>query len=201
MHQVQCVENSPERRRLLGLVADLLISNGLHGLSLSGIARSIGSNNRMLLYYFESLDKMLHEASRLAMSRFPKVDRIFTRLAEQEDFQVRLERVWDDISDPENLPFLRFFFQMVGRALYERSDGEAFLTDVRTTWSASLIAVFRAEGYTLDAAHLAATQLLAMWRGLQVALVAGDDPRLLTGAYRSSVRSLLPCRDDPIPKI
>ena len=48
-----------ERQRLLALVGDLILAEGVSTLSLSGVARSIGSNNRMLLYYFGSKEDLL----------------------------------------------------------------------------------------------------------------------------------------------
>jgi AcrR family transcriptional regulator len=185
------VETSPERQRLLSLVADLVINNGMHDLSLSGIARSIGSNNRMLLYYFKSRDQLLQEVFQEVQRRFPKIDGIFDRLREDEDLQTRLERVWDDIGDPDNLSLLQVFFQRFGRALYERDENEVFLKDVSRTWVASLTAIFEKEGYASDTSRIVATGIVALWRGLQFALVAGEDEDILGASYRCSIRNLL----------
>lgn len=185
------METSPERQRLLSLVADLVINNGMHDLSLSGIARSIGSNNRMLLYYFKSRDQLLQEVFQEVQRRFPKIDGIFDRLREDEDLQTRLERVWDDIGDPDNLSLLQVFFQRFGRALYERDENEVFLKDVSRTWVASLTAIFEKEGYPSDTSRIVATGIVALWRGLQFALVAGEDEDILGASYRCSIRNLL----------
>jgi AcrR family transcriptional regulator len=45
---------APERERLLGLVAGYVLEHGIADLTLRRLAAAIGSNNRMLLYYFGS---------------------------------------------------------------------------------------------------------------------------------------------------
>ena len=55
--------DSPERARLLGLATDLILREGVIDMSLSAIARGIGSNNRMVLYYFGSKQGLLDEAA------------------------------------------------------------------------------------------------------------------------------------------
>jgi hypothetical protein len=52
-------------------------------------------------------------------------------------------------------------------------------------------AVFTAEGWAADAAELAATRVVAEWRGLQFALLCGMRPALLTAAYERSIDELL----------
>jgi AcrR family transcriptional regulator len=185
------VETASERQRLLSLVADLVIKNGLHDLSLSWIARSIGSNNRMLLYYFKSREKLLEEVFQEVGRQFPKIDGIFDRLRENGDLQTRLERAWDDIVHPDNMLLLQMFFQRFGRALYEREENAFFLKDVSGTWVASLTPIIEAEGYASDKSRIVATGIVALWRGLQFALVAGEAENILMTSYRRTITSLL----------
>ena len=49
-----------------------------------GIARAVGSNNRMLLYYFGSKERLLEAASEIAIERFPHLAAVFERLATSE---------------------------------------------------------------------------------------------------------------------
>lgn len=185
------VETPSERQRLLSLVANLVINNGLHDLSLSGIARSIGSNNRMLLYYFKSREQLLQEVFQEVERQFPKIGGIFDRLREDENLQTRLERAWDDIVHPDNMLLLQMFFQRFGRALYEREENAFFLKDVSGTWVASLTTIFEAEGYASDTSRVVATGIVALWRGLQFALVAGEAEDILKSSYRCTISSLL----------
>ena len=50
----------PERRQeLLEAVVEYVLKNGLTGLSLRPLAKGVGTSARMLLYHFESREKLL----------------------------------------------------------------------------------------------------------------------------------------------
>ncbi|MEV7694853.1 TetR/AcrR family transcriptional regulator [Microbacterium sp. NPDC089189] len=184
--------DTPERRRLAELVADLILQNGLIDLSLSGIARAIGSNNRMLLYYFGSKERLLEAAADIAIERFPHLDAVFDRLAAASpDFRARLLRAWDDIGADENRPYLVMFFHRFAVALGDPARWEEFLGHLGHGWVDRVRAVFEAEGWTSPDADRAATRLVADWRGLQFALLCGMDRTDLTAAYRDGVDDLL----------
>jgi AcrR family transcriptional regulator len=185
------VQQTPERQRLLGLVADLILENGMLDLSLSGIARHIGSNNRMLLYYFGSKEQLLDEAVLVAMSRFPRLNDMIDRLGEPGDLEARLRRAWSDIGTEENHAYLQMFFQRFGLALRDHGKNDAFLQRVGTGWVLALQAIFQREGYPERDARIAATQLVAAWRGLQFSMLCGVEREVLDAAYAESVRALL----------
>ena len=73
-------EESAERQRLLDLVAGYCIEHGVADLTLRRVAEAVGSNNRMLLYYFGSKEQMIATALVAAGARFPLVLRSFERL-------------------------------------------------------------------------------------------------------------------------
>lgn len=185
------MQQTPERQRLLGLVADLILENGMLDLSLSGIARHIGSNNRMLLYYFGSKEQLLDEAVLVAMSRFPRLNDMIDRLGEPGDLETRLRRAWSDIGTEENHAYLQMFFQRFGLALRDHGKNDAFLQRVGTGWVLALQAIFQREGYPERDARIAATQLVAAWRGLQFSMLCGVEREVLDAAYAESVRALL----------
>jgi AcrR family transcriptional regulator len=194
------VRQTPERQRLLGLVADLILENGMLDLSLSGIARHIGSNNRMLLYYFGSKEHLLDEAVLIAMERFPRLHDMISRLSEPGDLQDRLRRAWSDIGTAENHAYLHMFFQRFGLALRDHGKSDAFLQRVGTGWNSELQAIFEREGYPERDARIAATQLVAAWRGLQFSLLCGVEREVLDAAYAESVRALLAGLNSPGPE-
>jgi AcrR family transcriptional regulator len=183
--------SSPERERLLGLVTDLILRDGVIDLSLSAIARGIGSNNRMLLYYFGSKEKLLHEAALAAFERFPRLGTMFARLAEPGDLFERLDRAWADLAAAENRPYIALYFQRFGVAMRDREQWHAYVDRSTHYWAEDLADILRDEGYGAQDALVAATQIVATWRGLQVALLADGDPALLRDAYRVSLRSVL----------
>jgi AcrR family transcriptional regulator len=50
------------RQRLLELVTDDLVVNGMVGFSLRRAARAAGATHKVLLYHFDSVDDLLHQA-------------------------------------------------------------------------------------------------------------------------------------------
>ncbi|MBZ4487386.1 TetR/AcrR family transcriptional regulator [Microbacterium sp. cx-55] len=184
--------DTPERRRLAGLVADLILADGMLDHSLSGIARQIGSNNRMLLYYFGSKGGLLQAAAARASERFPHLAAVFDRLgADDLPLEARLLRAWDDIGDEANRPYLVMFFHRFGVAIGAPDEWAEFLGELGTGWVALVRDVLVAEGYPQTAAENAATRIVAQWRGLQFALLCGMPAAVLSDAYRVGIRELL----------
>lgn len=185
------VIGSPERERLLGLVVDLILRDGMIDISLSAVARRIGSNNRMLLYYFGSKEALLDEAAMRAYERFPKLRALFERLAEPGDIEHRLFRAWDDLSAPENHSYLRLFFQRFGIAMRESDDWGGFIERAGISWVERVEVQLRGAGFADSACLQGAQSIVALWRGLEILLLAGTPAEQLTSAYRASVRGLV----------
>lgn len=183
--------SSPERERLLGLVTDLILRDGVIDLSLSAIARGIGSNNRMLLYYFGSKEELLDEAATRAFERFPRLGTMFARLAEAGDLRLRLHDAWEDLAAEENRGFIALYFQRFGIAMRDREQWQAYVDRTTHYWAEDLAGILRDEGFTEHRAMRIATQTVALWRGLQIALLADGDVLLLRAAYRAAVEALL----------
>jgi AcrR family transcriptional regulator len=183
---------SPERRRLAGLVADLVLQDGMLDHSLSGIARQIGSNNRMLLYYFGSKGALLQAAATTAAERFPRLAAVFDRLrANDLPLEQRLLRAWEDIGAEDNRPYLVMFFHRFGVAIGAPDEWSEFLAELGTGWVTLVRDVLEDEGHPRRAAENAATRIVAQWRGLQFALLCGMPADTLSDAYRVGIRELL----------
>ncbi|MDX2377690.1 TetR/AcrR family transcriptional regulator [Microbacterium sp. LRZ72] len=185
------MDGTPERQRLRGLVVDLILREGVVDLSLSAIARGVGSNNRMLLYYFGSKQALIDEAADAAFERFPRLRDMFARLRAPGDLEERLLAAWDDLADPDSRPFVRLFFQRFGVAMRDRDEWEAFTERVGREWVETVRSVLVDEGYPAARASSAAIQVIALWRGLQFLLVAGVEAEQLREAYRDSIRGML----------
>lgn len=183
--------STPERDRLLNLVVDLILQGGIIDLSLSAISRGIGSNNRMLLYYFTSKEQLLYEASVVAFHRFPRLATMFDRLRGQGPLIDRLDAAWEDLAAAENRPYLIIFFQRFGLAMREREQWHAYIDRATRFWDDDLTGILAAEGMPLRDARPVATQIVATWRGLQFALLAGADPDVLRVGYAAGIRGIL----------
>ncbi|MEV2190842.1 TetR/AcrR family transcriptional regulator [Streptomyces phaeochromogenes] len=165
-----------ERTRLLRLSADHILAHGVAGLSLRGIGKAVGSNNRMLLYYFGSKEELIAAALTEAGGRFPLLERIFELLDDRDQpLRTRLEAAWELLSADENLPFHRVFFEVLGLAGYQRGRFDAFLGAVATTWRGRVATALSAEGVPADEADDLARELVSLWRGLQLDLLTAGD--------------------------
>ncbi|MEV6171859.1 TetR/AcrR family transcriptional regulator [Streptomyces sp. NPDC051954] len=165
-----------ERTRLLRLSADHILAHGVAGLSLRGIGKAVGSNNRMLLYYFGSKEELIAAALTEAGGRFPLLERIFELLDDRDQpLRTRLEAAWELLSADENLPFHRVFFEVLGLAGYQRERFDAFLDAVATNWRGRVATALRAEGVPAEQADDLARELVSLWRGLQLDLLTAGD--------------------------
>ncbi|MGP4043040.1 TetR/AcrR family transcriptional regulator [Streptomyces sp. 2A115] len=165
-----------ERARLLRLSADHILAHGIAGLSLRGIGKAVGSNNRMLLYYFGSKEELIAAALGEAGGRFPLLEQVFALLDDHDQpLRTRLEAAWELLSADENLPFHRVFFEALGLAGYQRGRFDAFLDAVATTWRGRVVTALRAEGVPAAEADDLARELVSLWRGLQLDLLTAGD--------------------------
>jgi AcrR family transcriptional regulator len=181
----------PEQQRLLELVGDHLLAVGSTGLSLSAIARAVGSNNRMLLYYFNSRDSLVAAASLQVARRFPYLSAMTAGLRDPGPLEDRFDIAWGRITHPDNLPYLRLFFEMFGAATRSSEEYVTFLPSIVGEWVDTVRYVLADEGYGADDALRLGIQIVALWRGLQMALLSGADVEHLRDAQAVGVRSLL----------
>jgi AcrR family transcriptional regulator len=184
-----------ERARLLALTCELILARGVSGLSLSELARSIGSNNRMLLYHFGSLDQLLSAAVDDILGGTELLDRLVELLGSPGSAVDRLAAAWRHIADPERLPHLRLFFARYGMAV-DAPDGYAeFLGQVRDRWTVMVADALRTWPEVEDPDTTAAA-VVALWRGLQMQLICGEPRSSVDAVHTLAIVRLL----DPGPE-
>ena len=174
----------PERDRLLRLTADYVLKRGIDGMTLRGLGTAIGTNNRMLLYYFGSKEQLIGLALAEAAQRFPA----FTAgMAALDDPGVpladRLLAAWRGIAAPENLPFLQLFFEVFGQAVHNPGRFDDFLARVGHDWTNQVAKALQAEGITATEAAALAREIVAVWRGLQFDLLSTGDADAVAASY------------------
>ncbi|WP_432488983.1 TetR/AcrR family transcriptional regulator [Kineococcus sp. SYSU DK018] len=179
-----------ERERLLGLVAAHVLEHGVTSLTLRGLAGATGSNNRMLLYYFGSKEALVGEALRVVgEERFPVFATAWAVL-ERGDGPLRedLHRTWSAIAAPGNVPFLRLFFEVFGQAARGDERWAGVLGDIGD-WQRPAAARFAREGLPPAAARARATELVALWRGLQMTLLITGDRDAVDAVQRQALEA------------
>jgi AcrR family transcriptional regulator len=170
----------PERRaRTLAKAADYVLANGLEGLSLRPLAAALGTSTRMLLYDFESKEKLIDEVlaeirGRLAGLLAELQARPATGSAET------LAAVWEWVSADERVPFMRVFFQAYVDALAHPESYAGRGRPMVGDWLEFLGSQWRPR--PLDPAS--ATLFVAVIRGLLLDRLSAPDPERTDHALR-----------------
>ena len=174
------------RARTLARATDYVLEHGLAGLSLRPLAAALETSPRMLLYDFESKERLVAEILAEARRREAAllVDR---RTAPGATEAETLRFVWDWISGEERRPFLRLFFEVYVDAMTHPGkypgDAEPMVADwldvVRSTWSND------------GADEAFATMLIAVVRGLLLDRLATADGRRTDDAFDRFVALLV----------
>jgi len=180
-----------ERARLLGLARDYVLEHSVVDLSLSELARGIGSNNRMLLYHFQSLDQILGAAIDEILDRSLFVTKLTELMLAENSSGARIAAAWQHISNPERLPHLRLFFARFGMASDRPDHYGPFLERTRTEW-AEAVAAALADDDRIPDPRQTALAIVAVWRGLQVLLITGEPKPIVDSSHTLAMKALLP---------
>ncbi|MCW0211754.1 MAG: TetR/AcrR family transcriptional regulator [Pseudonocardia sp.] len=179
----------PERERLLGLAAEYVLEHGIADLTLRRLGSAIGSNNRMLLYYFGSKEQLISQALLAASYRFPTFAAALSGLDGPGALADRLDACWAAIAAPENRPFVTLFFEVFGVAAHRPGRFDEFLTRVGNDWTNDVARSLRTEGLPASAAPPMARELVALWRGLQFDLLSTGDAETVAASHTVAARA------------
>lgn len=177
----------PERRReMLEAVVEYVLKNGLTGLSLRPLAKGIGTSARMLLYHFESREKLLA----LVIETIREQLRLFlvaqaTSGADKRNLSTGLRMFWSLASRPDAEPYLRLFFEVYALAVHDRGRYGAFLDTVIHGWIAIL------KDSVEDGDIAMATLTIAVTRGLTLDLLATRDAERTGAAFELFVQEVI----------
>jgi AcrR family transcriptional regulator len=179
-----------ERARLLRLVRDHILAHGVVELSLSELARAIGSNNRMLLYHFRSLDNLLTEAINTVLDGDALISHLSDLLGSGTDIADGIATAWRHISDPTLLTHLRLFYARFGMAAESPQRYADFLERTRIEWVTTVAGALKHDSRVADSTDTALA-IVALWRGLQMLLIAGESRAVIDRVHDETVRAML----------
>lgn len=167
-------ERSARSDVLLERITDHILANGVANVSLRALARAAESNNRMLLYYFDSRAEIISLALRAAATRFPGMTLVGLELVDtSRPLANRLDRGWAQLGSAETLPFTKLFFHVFGLAAFESG---AEWHGIRARFDQFLIPELTIslehEGLRGDDVAIVARQIVAFWRGLEALTVS-----------------------------
>jgi AcrR family transcriptional regulator len=176
----------PERRaRRLARATDYVLEHGLAGLSLRPLAAALGTSPRMLLYDFESKERLVAEI--LAEARRREAALLAERRAAPDATDAELLRfVWEWIRAEERQSFLRLFFEVYVDALTHPGKYPGGVAPMVEDWFDVVRGTWRREG--VDDAF--ATLLIAVVRGLLLDRLGTADRRRTDDAFERFVALL-----------
>jgi AcrR family transcriptional regulator len=168
----------PSRRaRTLARAADYVLEHGLEGLSLRPLAAALGTSTRMLLYDFESKEKLVDEV--LAEIR-RRLAELLVELQSGRDEAETLTAVWEWAAAEERAPFMRVFFETHVHALAHPEAHVGRGRPMIDDWLSFLQS--RWEPEALEPAT--ATLFVAVIRGLLLDRLTAPDPERTDAALR-----------------
>lgn len=178
------------RSTLLAAAAAHVLKHGLAGLSLSQLSRAIGSSNRMLLYHFGSLDNVIAAVVGLVVASGDVTDYVLEPIGTGDGPVVeRIDRAWARLASPELRGARELFFGYFGQVVHRLNTDPAFATLVRDTWTTRMSDALATDFGPATIAE--ARAIVALWRGLQMDLLAGADAQHVAATHSAAVRALL----------
>ncbi|MGO8861409.1 MAG: TetR/AcrR family transcriptional regulator [Acidimicrobiales bacterium] len=121
----------PKRRQeLLDGAVDYVVINGISDLSLRPLAVALGTQAPVLLHHFGTKEHLVEELLGCVRDRL----RTLGRSAEAETHRSGLGAVWTWVSDPDQGPLMRLFFEAYGLALRHPDRYVDFLSHAVRDW-------------------------------------------------------------------
>ena len=174
---------APARDQLLERVMAFAAAEGIAGRSLREIAAGAGTSHRMLLYHFGSREGLLAAIVATIEAQQREVMTALTSSAGTPR-EVMLG-LWEQLTRPELLPFVRLFFEVFGLLAQDTPDTRPLRASLTAPWVTEGLAGAARLGLAGDAAELRVG--IAVTRGLLLELVAGTPLAEVDAAYRRFV--------------
>ena len=121
----------PRRRQeLLDGAVDYVVANGISDLSLRPLAVALGTQAPVLLHHFGTKEQLVTELLGRVRDRVRAVGRSAEALSQRSG----LGAVWAWVSDPDQAPLMRLFFEAYGLALRRPDRYADFLDHAVRDW-------------------------------------------------------------------
>lgn len=160
----------PNRRReLLDGAVEYVVANGISDLSLRPLAIALGTQAPVLLHHFGTKEQLIEELLGQVRDRL----RALGRSAEAQTYRSGLGAVWTWVSDPDQGPLMRLFFEAYGLALRQPDRYADFLKHAVRDWLDEPLAA-------ID--EISATLAIATVTGLLLDLLTTGDRVRIEGA-------------------
>jgi AcrR family transcriptional regulator len=122
--------DTKRRQELLDGAVDYVVANGISDLSLRPLAMALGTQAPVLLHHFGTKEQLVEELLGRVRDRL----RALGRRAETATHRSGLGAVWTWVSDPDQGPLMRLFFEAYGIALRHPDRYSDFLNHAIRDW-------------------------------------------------------------------
>jgi AcrR family transcriptional regulator len=168
---------------MLGRVVAFAAAEGIAGRSLREIAQGVGTSHRMLIYHFGSREGLIAAI----VAEIEAQQRVVLAAIGEQAGSARevMLGLWEQLTRPELLPFVRLFFEVFGLVAQGTPGTEGLRESLTAPWLADAAVISERLGLQSDRAE---TRLgIAVARGLLLDLVAGAPFAEVDAAYRRFV--------------
>ncbi|MES2036616.1 MAG: TetR/AcrR family transcriptional regulator [Pseudomonadota bacterium] len=110
---------------------DYFLAHGLAELSLRPLAEKIGTSARLLIYHFESKEKLITVVMEEVRAR---VQQSVISMMHATRGEASMESFWNWITDSENIRYVRLLFEVQVLALQNPAVYAQFLSDTSSSW-------------------------------------------------------------------
>lgn len=168
------------RHELLEEIVDAFLASGTAELSLRPLAEKVGTSARLLIYHFETKEKLVTAA--LEQVRLRVEESLKARSAREKPASLRefLFMFWDWATQKSNQNYFRLLFEVDGIAMFNDKFSKGARRDGDTIWiamieRASAASPVGGEAFSANATLIRATLIRATMSGLlQDFLSTGD---------------------------
>jgi AcrR family transcriptional regulator len=176
-------KEAPARDQLLGRVVTYAATAGIAGKSLREIAQGVGTSHRMLIYHFGSREGLI---AAIVADIEAQQRAVLATIAEGANSpRDVLLGLWEQLTRPELLPFVRLFFEVFGLVAQGTPGTEGLRETLTRPWLEDAAVAAEHLGIATDAAEVRLG--VAVSRGLLLDLVAGAPLAEVDAAYRRFV--------------
>ena len=170
------------RQSLLDACTDYALQHGLPD-RLGPLVTATGTSSRMLIYHFETRDRLRREILEQARQRQIEAWTELLSLQPDEVYTVTLARAWSEISGPQGEPYLRLFSRLHDNA------GEPLWPGFRQRATTDWLGPLEIGMSSVGKPELA-TVVLAVIRGLLMDLDATADTERANRAFAGFLETI-----------
>ncbi len=176
------------KAELLDAAVDYLVENGVANVSLRPMAAAMGTSARLLIFHFQSKERLLQEVFSELQSRLQASFVAMTRADSGLRPEAPIKRYWRWATSSKNLPYFRLLYEVQIIAIQNPAEYGRYLEKSSSAW---LTLSERALSESIRSKAMA-TLCVAVFDGLFLELLSTGDHARVTRALDRFVALAIP---------